>query len=217
MRYALLRTIMRLLAASILGSRLHVTGLDNVPRSGGVLVVGNHISAADPPLTGALIPRLDVHYMAKSEHFAGRRWRWLFRAFNAYPVVRGSADRTALRHTLGLLRDGHVVVVYPEGSRSPDGRLREPQPGVGFIARHGGVPVIPAAIWGTEKVLPRGSSRIHRRDVHLSYGAPVILPPVATGSRADHHAVAAAIMGAISEMLPPEYRAADSAAAPPAA
>jgi 1-acyl-sn-glycerol-3-phosphate acyltransferase len=127
--YRLLRGIMRLLAATILGRRLHVEGLDNVPRSGGALVVGNHLSAADPPLTGALIPRLDVHYMAKSEAFARRRWRWLLRGFNAYPVMRGSADRTALRHSLDLLRDGHVLLVYPEGSRSPDGRLHEAQAG----------------------------------------------------------------------------------------
>jgi 1-acyl-sn-glycerol-3-phosphate acyltransferase len=217
MRYALLRGIMRLLAATILGRRLHVDGLDNVPQSGGALVVGNHISAADPPLTGALIPRLDVYYMAKSEHFASARWRWLFRAFHAYPVVRGSADRTALRYTLDLLRDGHVVLVYPEGSRSPDGRLREPQPGVGFIARHGGVPVIPAAVWGTEKVLPRGTNRIHRGDVHLRYGTPVRLPAAGHGPRADNHAAAAAIMDAISRMLPSEYRAVGSAATPPAA
>lgn len=217
MTYALLRAIMRLLAATILGRRLHVEGLGNVPRAGGVLVVGNHISAADPPLTGALIPRLDVHYMAKSEHFASRRWRWLFYGFNAYPVVRGSADRTALRHTLELLRDGHVVLVYPEGSRSPDGRLRQAQPGVGFIARHGGVPVIPAAVWGTEKVLPRRTNRIHRGDVHLRYGVPVTLPAAGQGPRADNHAAAAAIMDAISQLLPPEYRPADSAVAPPAA
>ena len=218
--YVLLRGVMRLLAATILGRRLHVSGLENVPRRGGVLVVGNHLSAVDPPLTGALIPRADVHYMAKSEHFARRRTRWLFVGFNAYPVVRGSADRTALRHTLALLRQGHVVVVYPEGSRSPDGRLQEAQPGVGFLARHGGVPVIPAAIWGTEKVLPRGTTRIHRGEVHLAYGAPVALPVREHGTRPDNHRVAAAIMDAIATMLPPEYRPAAGPGdreAPPAA
>lgn len=215
MTYPPLRAIMRLLAAVILGRRVHVEGLDNVPRTGGVLVVSNHVGTIDPPLTGALIPRLDVHYMAKSEHFAGR-WRWLYRAFNAFPVVRGTADRTALRRTLDLLRDGHVVLVYPEGSRSPDARLREPQAGVGFLARHGGVPVIPVAVWGTEKVVPRGGWRINRGDVHLRYGKPVTLPPAGTAHRSDNRAVAAAIMEAISAMLPPEYQAAATPRAPAA-
>lgn len=207
--YWFLRGIMRLLVATILGSRrVHVEGLDNVPGLGGALLVGNHVGTADPPLTGALIPRLDVYYMAKSEPFS-RRWvRWLFRGFNAYPVVRGSADRAALRHTLDLLRDGHVVLVYPEGSRSPDGRLREPQAGVGFLARHGGVPVIPVAVWGTEKVLPRGSRRIHRDHVHVSYGPPVSLASSRGDAKSDNRAVAAAIMQAISVMLPQRYRAA---------
>lgn len=204
--YAVLRAVMRLLVATILGRRLHVEGLENVPRRGGALVVGNHVGTVDPPLTGALIPRLDVHYMAKSEHFATARVRWLFRGFNAFPVVRGSADRAALRHTLDLLRGGHVVLVYPEGSRSPDGHMREPQVGVGFLARHGGVPVIPVAVWGTENVLPRGTKRIHRVDVHVRYGAPVTLPTGGAGARADNRAVAEAIMTAISEMLPPRYR-----------
>jgi 1-acyl-sn-glycerol-3-phosphate acyltransferase len=215
--YLVLRTVMRVLAATILGGRLHVEGLANVPRRGGVLVVGNHVGTVDPPLTGALIPRLDVHYMAKAEHFAKRRVRWLFLAFNAFPVVRGSADRAALRHTLQLLHDGHVVLVYPEGSRSPDGRIREPQAGVGFIARHAGVPVVPVAIWGTEKVLPRGSTRIRRGEVHLRYGAPLTLPHGGAGAHADNRAAAQAIMDAIAAMLPPGYRAAAAESSSPAA
>ena len=152
--------------------------------------------------------------MAKSEAFTDARVRWIFRGFNAFPVVRGSADRTALRHTLDLLRDGHIVLVYPEGSRSPDGRLREPQAGVGFLARHGGVPVIPVAVWGTEKVLPTGTRRIHRADVHVRYGAPVALPAAGAAARSDNRAVAAAIMDAVSAMLPREYRAVQPREAP---
>lgn len=204
--YPILRQVMRTLVAVILGRRLHVTGLDNVPRRGGVLIVGNHVGAIDPPLTGTLIPRLDVHYMAKAESFASPAVRWLFRGFQAFPVVRGSADRTALRYTLGLLTDGHVVLVYPEGSRSPDGRLRAPQAGVGFLARHAHVPVIPVAVWGTERALPRGSRRPRRVDVHVRYGAPVALPRGGGGSRADNAAVAAAIMDAVAAMLPEPYR-----------
>ena len=206
--YRVLRGVMRLLVATILGDLVHVEGLENVPRRGGALLVGNHVGSVDPPLTGALIPRLDVHYMAKSEHFRRARVRWLFQAFNAFPVVRGSADRAALRHTLDLLHDGHVVLVYPEGSRSPDGRLREPQAGVGFLARHGQVPVIPVAVWGTEKVIPRGTTRIHRAHVHVRYGPPVHLEPSAGAGHLDNRAAAATIMAAISAMLPPQYRAA---------
>ncbi|HEY8756315.1 MAG TPA: lysophospholipid acyltransferase family protein [Candidatus Dormibacteraeota bacterium] len=218
--YWFLRGIMRVLVATILGGLVHVEGLANVPRRGGALLVGNHVGAIDPPLTGALLSRLDVYYMAKSEPFE-RAWvRWLFRGFNAFPVVRGSADRAALRHTLDLLHAGHIVLVYPEGSRSPDGRLRDPQAGVGFLARHGGVPVIPVAVWGTEKVIPRGTTRIHRTEVHVGYGPPVTLPGAGATARGDNRAVAAAIMAAISQMLPPRYRAAvesDTPATPPAA
>ncbi|HWF57457.1 MAG TPA: lysophospholipid acyltransferase family protein [Candidatus Dormibacteraeota bacterium] len=218
--YWLLRGIMRLLVASILGDLVHVDGLDQVPRRGGALLVGNHVGAIDPPLTGALVPRLDVYYLAKSEPFS-RTWvRWLFRGFHAFPVVRGSADRAALRHTLELLHAGHIVLVYPEGSRSPDARLREPQAGVGFLARHGGVPVIPVAVWGTERVLPRGTTRIHRAAVHVHYGPPVTLPPGGATAHGDNRAVAATIMAAIAEMLPPRHRAAadrDAAANTPAA
>jgi 1-acyl-sn-glycerol-3-phosphate acyltransferase len=220
MTYWFLRAVMRTLVATILGDLVHVEGLDNVPRRGGALLVGNHVGTIDPPLTGALIPRLDVFYMAKSEHFAHARVRWLFRGFHAFPVVRGSADRAALRHTLGLLHAGHIVLVYPEGSRSPDGRLREPQAGVGFLARHGGVPVIPVAVWGTERVLRRGSTRIHRAEVHVRYGPRVALPDGGANARSDNRGATAAIMDAISGMLPRRYRAAvesDTPATPPAA
>jgi 1-acyl-sn-glycerol-3-phosphate acyltransferase len=212
--YWLLRGVMRVLVATILAGRVHVEGLHNVPRRGGALLVGNHVGTIDPPLTGSLIARLDVHYMAKSEAFEDRRVRWLFRGFNAFPVVRGSADRTALRYSLELLHDGHVVVVYPEGSRSPDSRLREPQAGVGFLARHGGVPVIPVAVWGTENALAPGTRRIHRADVHVRFGTAVALPDGGAGAHRDNRAVATAIMDAVSAMLPERYRAAEQPEAP---
>ena len=204
--YPLLRVVLRVLARVILGRRLVVEGIDNVPRTGGVLLVGNHVGAVDPPLTGGLLPRLDVHYMAKSEHFRSPWKRALFRGYNAYPVRRHSADRAALRHTLDLLSGGHVVLLYPEGSRSPDGHMRAPEPGAGFLARHAGVPVIPVAIWGTERVLPRGGRFPKRADVHLRYGEPVTLPADASGGRAANATAAQAVMDAIAAMLPAAYR-----------
>ena len=85
--------------------------------------------------------------------------------------------------------------------------MREPQVGVGFLARHAQVPVIPVAVWGTEKVLPRGTVRIHRGEVHLRYGTAVVLPPGGEGAHRDNRAVAGAVMTAVSDMLPPAYRA----------
>ncbi len=206
--YRVLRGVMRLLVGTVLGWRLvHAAGLENVPSRGGALLVSNHVGTIDPPLTGALIPRLDVHYMAKSEAFTSLPVRWLFRGFNAFPVVRGSADRAALRHALHLLHCGHVVLVYPEGSRSADGRLRDPQAGVGFLARHGEVPVIPVAVWGTETVLRRGSWRVNRGHVHVRFGPAVTLPHADGGSRSANRRAAAAIMGAVSAMLPERHRA----------
>ena len=204
--YPFLRVILHVLARVVLGRRLTVEGIDGVPRTGGVLLVSNHVSAADPPLTGGLLPRLDVYYMAKSEHFRNPLQRALWRGYNAYPVVRHSADRAALRHTLELLRDGHVVLMYPEGSRSPDGHMRAAEPGAGFLARQAGVPVIPVAVWGTEQVLPRGVHWPKRTDVHLRYGTPITLPPADGGARAANAAAAQAVLDAIAAMLPAAYQ-----------
>lgn len=201
--YPVMRAMMRTLMAVVLAGCIDVRGRENIPRQGGLLVVGNHIATLDPPLTGSLIPRLDVYYMAKSEQFESRVSRWVLRGFNAYPVVRRSADRTALRHTLALLGRGHVVLVYPEGQRSWDGTLRRPQPGAGFLIRHAGVPVLPAAIWGSEHILPQGSRWPRRAPVHIRFGAP--LTPAELGGSSNQE-VADAAMRAVAALLPAHHR-----------
>ncbi len=212
--YALLRQTMRLLAATILFRKLHVEGVHNVPQHGGVLVIGNHIATVDPPLTGAMIRRLDVYYMAKAENFSSRGMNWLCRAYHAFPVVRGSADRTALRRSIQILKDGHVLVVYPEGSRSPDATLTHPQAGIGFLARHARVPIVPVAIWGTENVLPKGARRPHRNHVHIRFGEPFEVPEVdAADGKLSHQATTDLMVWRIAEMLPHAYRGVFTSAA----
>ena len=115
MIYAVVRMGVRLLAWIVLGRRLRIRGMGNIPHSGAVLVVGNHVGTVEPPLTGVFIPRLDVFYMAKSELFTNPVLGWLFRQNHVFPVIRDSADRTALRHALEVLAGGHVLLVYPEG------------------------------------------------------------------------------------------------------
>jgi 1-acyl-sn-glycerol-3-phosphate acyltransferase len=202
-----LRALFRLLALVVLRRALHVSGRERLPRSGPALIVSNHVATCDPPLVGAYLRRSDVYYMAKSESFR-KRWNAFFlRGFNAFPVVRQTADRSALRYALELLAAGHVLIMFPEGSRSPDHKMARPYAGVGFIARHSAVPIIPAAVWGTENVLPRGRYVPRHATVHLVYGEPFALPEHnPDGSRMSHQQSTDYMMSQVAELLPDAYR-----------
>ena len=156
MSYSFLTGLARLLTRIILGSRFHLSGTANVPRSGPLLMVSNHVGAVDPAIIGGWTPRA-VWFMAKAELFNGS-WAWLMRAYHAFPVVRHSPDRRALRRAFGLLRAGSAVVLFPEGHRSEDARLLRAEPGAGFLARRSGAPLVPIAITGTQNVLGRHST-----------------------------------------------------------
>src|SRR4029077_11060323 len=95
----------------------------------------NHFATLDPPLVPAFMPRGDTWSMAKSEYFQKPFNRWLFTQYYAFPVVRHTAGRTALSRSFDLLKDGHALVIYPEGTRVDAGVLAEPEPGAGFIAQ----------------------------------------------------------------------------------
>lgn len=208
MRYLFERGVIRLLARLVLRRALRVTGRERFPATGPVIVIGNHIATCDPPLVGALIPRRDVAYMAKSESFQGAAWyRFLLRGYNAFPVVRHSADRAALRHSLDLLAAGHVLVIYPEGSRSPQARMTRAYAGAGFIARRSGAPIVAAAIWGSEHVLPKGAVLPRHAPVRIVYGDPVRLPERnPDGSRMTNQQTADWMMSRLADLLPLEYR-----------
>lgn len=219
MIYALFRAGIRLLARIVLGPRLRIDGMDHVPRTGAVLIVGNHVGTVEPPLTGVFIPRLDVYYMAKSELFRNRLLGWLFRRNHAFPVVRDSADRNALRFALRALHAGHVVLVYPEGTRSWDGRTIQPtHAGAGFIARHSGAAIVPVASWGSEKVIPRGSWVPRRADVHMVIGEPFHLPAgAAGGGPLTNREAAELMMERVMALLPGGRFRVPAGGSPPAA
>ena len=207
LNYRWMTAVARLVCRAVLGDQLDVAGLDNVPRTGGLLVVSNHVGTADPAIAGAYLPRRDLYFMAKSDYFRNPVARFFIVGYHAFPVVRGTADRAALRQALGLLRQGHAVLVYPEGHRSPDGLLQRPHPGAGFLARGAGVPVLPVGIWGSEAVLPLGSHRPRRAPVHLRFGVPAALPPRDGGEpRSSNQEVADLLMQRIAEVLPPSRR-----------
>jgi 1-acyl-sn-glycerol-3-phosphate acyltransferase len=208
MRYAFLRGLMRFITSTYLIGLFRVIGMENVPREGPVVICPNHIGTIDPPLVPAFVPRGDTWSMAKSEYFRNPIVRWLFTTYHAFPVVRHTADRAALRRAFDVLKEGHALVIYPEGTRIDAGVLVTPEPGAGFIAQRCGCPVVAAALTGTAECLPKGAKWPRRVHVTLTFGKPfVVLQRRATDdTRVSHQEAAESIMLAIAELLPPEMR-----------
>lgn len=143
--------------------RIHVTGRENIPSEGPVIVCSNHISNFDPPVVG-LTNKRPVSFMAKDELFNKRFTGWLMRKIRAFPVRRGLSDRRALRTGLNLLEDNQVLGLFPEGTRSKDLKLGKGLAGAGFFALRSKATVIPCAIIGPYRPFRR---------LHVIYGEPI--------------------------------------------
>lgn len=203
MSYLFLTRLARLLTRIVLGSRFHLLGISNVPPSGPLLIVSNHVGAIDPVIIGGWSPR-PVWFMAKAELFHGA-FGWLMRGYHAFPVIRHSPDRTALRRAFDLLKHGSAVVLFPEGHRADAARLLRAEPGAGFIARRSGAPLLPVAITGSQHVLRRHHLVPRRADVAMQFGEPFQLPERnRDGSPMDHQQSADYLMTKIAQLLPLE-------------
>src|SRR5215472_362013 len=160
---------------------LRVTGLEHVPATGPALLVSNHQSILDPPLIGGATPR-QIFFLAKAELFQIPLFGRLIRALHARPVRREGSDPSALKTAARLLEEGKALLVFPEGTRSIDGRLGEAKPGIGMLAVVSGAPVIPAYISGTLESLPKGAIRPRRSQVSVRFG-PALHFKALTGER----------------------------------
>ncbi len=149
-----------------------VEGHEQVPAEGGAVIAANHLSHLDPPMVGAALRRR-TYYFAKSELFANPLFALLIRKCYAFPVKRGTADTTALKHAIAILKADELLTMFPEGTRSPDGELGEFDLGAALAASRAGVPIVPCAISGTEVVLPPGAKFMRRGSVAVSFGRPV--------------------------------------------
>ena len=207
MMYVFLRAMMRTLTRAYLVGLFKVAGIENVPRTGPLIICPNHSATLDPPMVPAFVPRGDTWSMAKAEYFRKPHVRFWFDAYNAFPVVRHSADRAALRRSFDLLKAGQALIMYPEGTRIESGVLAKPEPGAGFIAQKAGCPVLPVGLTGTRECLPKGAHWPRRTKVTITFGKPfLVLQKRADGSRVSHEEASDAIMVAIAELLPPEQR-----------
>jgi 1-acyl-sn-glycerol-3-phosphate acyltransferase len=140
-----------------------------VPVHGAVIVASNHVSLVDPPVVGAAIPR-EMHFLAKKELFTNRLLARIVKAYNTVPVKRGSVDRIALRRIAELLREGHAVLLFPEGTRGPGDVLLRGKPGVGKLAMEAQVPIVPAYICASNHLR---LTLLRKRRLTVSFGSPI--------------------------------------------
>ncbi|MBG0857385.1 1-acyl-sn-glycerol-3-phosphate acyltransferase [Streptomyces spinoverrucosus] len=207
LKYVLLGPLLRLVF------RPRIEGLEHVPSSGAAIVAGNHLSFSDHFLMPAILKRR-ITFLAKAEYFTGpgikgRLTAAFFRSAGQIPVDRSGKDagQAAIREGLGVLRKGELLGIYPEGTRSHDGRLYKGKVGVAVMALKAGVPVVPCAMIGTFEAQPPGKvvPRIH--PVVIRFGEPLDFSRYAgmENEKAVLRAITDEIMYAILTLSEQEY------------
>lgn len=157
-----------------------VKGLDNIPATGQLLIAANHTSNLDPPAMGGSCKKRYMRAMGKAELFKGPVGFCLSR-IGVFPVKRGEGDTESIRLCFETLELGGAVLIFPEGTRG-DGKTMEPlQMGMAMIAKRSGAPVIPVAIVGTHRAMPRGGKFRRGNKVTVVYGKPFSYAETATG------------------------------------
>jgi 1-acyl-sn-glycerol-3-phosphate acyltransferase len=192
-------------------ARPEITGTENIPKTGPAIVASNHLSVVDS-IYLPLMLRRPLVFAAKSEYFTGtgakdRLIAAYLRATNQLSTDRAGARaaQDMLDAALDLLRSGELFGIYPEGTRSPDGRLYRGRAGVGWLALNSGAPVIPVAMVGTARILPPGHSIPRPGRISIRVGEPLTFSSIAgTGAR-QRRAVTDEVIQAIQKLSGQEY------------
>ena len=170
MFYSAIHLILRVI--SLVYIRLQTIDIENIPKEGGVILAPNHPSDLDSFILGTAIRR-QLHTMGKEELFRKRFTEFIFKKLNAFPVKRGKLDRESIRIAVSVLKGGHVIDMYPEGTVSIDGSLQKPKLGTAFIALQAKVPLVPVAIIGTFNVMSKGQRVPRPHKVIIRFGKPL--------------------------------------------
>lgn len=152
--------------------RLRVVHRERMINHGPVILASNHESYLDPPLVGSVADRA-IFFLARKTLLAGPFFGWLLPKLNVIPVDQEGNDRIALKALIRILKAGEGTLVFPEGERTLDGRLRPALPGLGFVIAKTLAPVVPMRIFGAREALPRGSGRVRFCPITVVVGEPI--------------------------------------------
>lgn len=168
--YIISRKILQI--ALIIFFKFKVKGGENMPSKGPFIIASNHISYMDPPIVGSACRRI-VHFIASDHLYKNRLFGLWYRLVGCIMVKREEPSHTAMRKILNHLRQGRVIAIFPEGTRSEDGKRREPLSGLGFLALKSQVPVVPCCVEGSEKALPKGAKSFTSSSITAHIGKPI--------------------------------------------
>jgi len=179
-----------------------VKGKENIPRKGGVIIAANHISYLDPPLLGAVLPRRAT-FMARKGLFEVPVLRWGIKQ-TAIPVDREKPQPSTIKETVKRLKNGEVIVLFPEGRRSDTGELLEAKRGIGMVASLSNAPIVPTLVSGTDRALPVNARWLKRAKIRVVFDKPIHYSSTIVRDAHQHHLlhedIGKKIMTAIKEL-----------------
>ncbi len=183
--------------------RLSSSGQEYIPKQGAVILATSHRSFVDPPMVAGMCPR-QIYFMARHDLFTIPIFGGLIRRLHAYPVHRGEFDRHAIKLTFDVLKEGQVVMIFPEGTRTKDGLLQPAFPGVGFIVHKAKVPVIPCYLEGSYETFPSHIKFPKPGKIIVRYGPVIEFSHyyAQPGNKEIYQSIASEIMFNISKLIP---------------
>ena len=182
-----------------------ITGREHIPKDGGLLLASNHASYLDPPFVSIAARNRFVRYMARDTLFSSTLSNWFFHKTGVMPLDRNKGDIAALKTSIQMLKEGDCVGIFPEGTRTEDGKLQEAKGGIGFLISKGGVPVVPMFIDGTYEAYPKGAKKIGSANITINIGKAISLEELdirLENGKPDYQKIGQLVMQRIADLKP---------------